>query len=346
METGFDRSNTLLFTVNSDHAALGGESLRARFLLDLRSISGVASASYGMSAIGPSGWSGSVNVEGYTFAPDENNVVLLNAIEPEYFKTLRAPIVAGREFGPRDSNDTSKVAIINETFARRYFAHSPALGKWVNLAGEGRREIIGVVKDIKLRSNRQEVQPALYIALTQRRDPMWGTYVVRGSVNRAMIDTALQRIDPNLRSGEVRTLDEDLSRGILKERMMGALSSFFGLLSLLLVTVGIYGVMAFQVERRQKEIGIRMALGARPVEVIRMVLADTTLPVGVGVVAGIAGALALTRLLEKMLFGVKPTDPITFAGACGLLVSLALMAAYLPGRRAARLSPVETLRCE
>jgi predicted permease len=346
METGFDHSNTLLFTVNSDHAALGGEALRARFLLDLRSISGVASASYGMSAIGPSGWSGSVNVEGYTFAPDENNVVLLNAIEPDYFKTLRAPIVAGREFGQWDSNDSSKVAVINETFARRYFAHSPALGKWVKLAGEARREIIGVVKDIKLRSNRQEVQPALYIALTQRRDPMWGTYIVRGSVNRAMIDTALQRIDPNLRSGEVRTLDEDLSRGILKERIMGAFSSFFGFLSLLLVTVGIYGVMAFQVERRQKEIGIRMALGARPVEVIRMVLADTTLPVGVGVVAGIAGALALTGLLEKMLFGVKPSDPITFAGACGLLVSLALVAAYLPGRRAARLSPVETLRCE
>jgi len=216
----------------------------------------------------------------------------------------------------------------------------------VGISHTARREIIGVVKDIKLRSNRQEVQPALYIALTQRRDPMWGTYIVRGSVNRAMIDTALQRIDPNLRSGEVRTLDEDLSRGILKERIMGAFSSFFGFLSLLLVTVGIYGVMAFQVERRQKEIGIRMALGARPVEVIRMVLADTTLPVGVGVVAGIAGALALTGLLEKMLFGVKPSDPITFAGACGLLVSLALVAAYLPGRRAARLSPVETLRCE
>ncbi|MBI3758685.1 MAG: FtsX-like permease family protein [Deltaproteobacteria bacterium] len=104
--------------------------------------------------------------------------------------------------------------------------------------------------------------------------------------------------------------------------------------------------MAFQVARRQKEIGIRLALGARPVQVTRMVLAETALPVVAGVAAGIAGALALTQVLEKMLFGVKPTDLVTFAGACGLLIALALLAAYLPGRVAARLSPVETLRCE
>jgi ABC-type antimicrobial peptide transport system permease subunit len=161
-----------------------------------------------------------------------------------------------------------------------------------------------------------------------------------------MLDTVLRRIDPKLHAEDVRTLAEHLSRTILRERMMGTLSGFFGGLSLLLVSVGIYGVMAFQVARRQKEIGIRLALGARPAQVTRMVLADIALPVGIGVAAGIAGALALTRLLEKMLFGVKPTDPVTFAGAFGLLVPLALMAAYLPGRVAARLSPIETLRCE
>jgi predicted permease len=286
-------------------------------------------------------------VEGYIFGPNENDVALLNAIEPDYFKTMRTPVVVGREFDQRDTNSSRKVAVVNETFARRYFADRSPLGKWVNIAGEtDRREIVGIVRDVKLRDPRQEVRPAMYIALAQRRDPMWGTYSVRGTINQSTIDTALKRVDPKLRSAEIRTLDEDLSRGILKERMMGSLSSFFGALSLLLVTVGIYGVVSFQVARRQKEIGIRLALGARPMEVIRMVLKETAFPVGTGVVAGIAGALALTRLLEKMLFGVKPTDPITFAGACGLLVALALMAAYLPGRRAARLSPVETLRCE
>lgn len=347
IETGFDSSNVLLFTVNTEHAALRGELLRERFLQDLRSIPGVVAASYGMSAIGPSGWDGSVRVEGYTFGPNESDIVLLNAMEPDYFKTMRTPVIVGREFDQRDTNSSPKVAVVNETFARRYFADRSPLGKWVNIAGEtDRREIVGIVRDVKLRDPRQEVRPAMYIALTQGRDPMWGTYIVRGTANRSIIDTALSRIDPKLRPAEVRTLDEDLSRGILKERIMGSLSSFFGALSLLLVTIGIYGVVSFQVARRQKEIGIRLALGARPMEVTRMVLTESAFPVGAGVVAGIAGALALTRLLEKMLFGVKPTDPITFAGACGLLVALALVAAYLPGRRAARLSPVETLRCE
>ena len=236
---------------------------------------------------------------------------------------------------------------LKNAFARRYFADRSPLGKWANIGGEtDRREIVGVVKDIKLRSIRQEVRPAMYVALTQRRDPMWGGYIARGNVNRSMIETALRRIDPKLRPDDVRTLDEHLSRGILQERMMGTLSGFFGALSLLLVSVGIYAVMAFQVARRQKEIGIRMALGARPLQVTGMMIIETALPVGIGVSAGIAGALALTRVAEKMLFGVKPTDPVTFAGACTVLVALALTAAYLPSRVAARLSPVETLRCE
>src|SRR5262249_12593895 len=124
------------------------------------------------------------------------------------------------------------------------------------------------------------------------------------------------------------------------------LSGLFGALSLVLVSVGVYGVMAFQVARRQKEIGIRMALGARPVQVTGMVLAETAGPVGLGVAMGVAGALGITRLAEKMLYGVSPTDPVAFSAACGLLIVLALLAAYVPSRRAARLSPVETLRCE
>ena len=140
----------------------------------------------------------------------------------------------------------------------------------------------------------------------------------------------------------VRTLDENLSRSILVERMLGTLSGLFGTLSLILVSVVVYGVMAFQVARRQKEIGIRMALGARPVQV----LAETAVPVGAGVGIGVVGAFGLTRLAAKMFYGVTPTDPVTFAGAVGLLILLALLAAYLPSHRAARQSPVETLRCE
>jgi predicted permease len=300
-----------------------------------------------MSPIGPSGWDGSIRVEGYTHGPGESDLALLNAVEADYFKTLRTPLVLGREFDVRDTALSPKVTVINEAFARRYFAGRSPLGKWAGIAGEDqRREIVGVVRDVKLRSIRQDVRPAMYVALTQRAEPMWGGFLVRGTMNPAMIETLLRRVDPKLRSDDVRTLEEHLSRGILQERIMGTLSGLFGGLSLLLVVIGIYGVMAFQVTRRKKEIGIRIALGARPRQVTTMVIMETALPIGIGVAAGIAGALLLTRFTEKMLFGVNPTDPLTFAGACALLVALALLAAYLPSRVAAGLSPVETLRCD
>jgi predicted permease len=350
LETGFDRGNVRVFAVNSDRAALRGAELRARILQELRSMPGVVSASFGMSPIGPSGWDGSVRVEGYTHAPNESDIALLNVIAADYFKTLRTPVVMGREFDQRDTEVSPKVAVVNETFAKRYFGDGSPLGRWTNIAGESdRREIVGVVKDVKLRSMRSESRPgtpAMYVALGQRREPGWGSYIVRGPVNAGVIEGLLKRIDPKLRSDDVRTLEDDLSRGILQERIMGTLSGFFGILSLLLVAVGIYGVMAFQVARRKQEIGIRIALGAQPLQVIAMVLVETALPVGVGVAAGVAGAMGLTGVAEKMLFGVTPTDPLTFAGACTLLVALALAAAYLPGRSAARMSPVETLRCE
>jgi putative ABC transport system permease protein len=171
-------------------------------------------------------------------------------------------------------------------------------------------------------------------------------FIVRGAGISAIVDSALKRVDARLQATDVRTLDEDLSRSILRERILGTLSGLFGALSLVLVSLGVYGVMAFQIARRQKEIGIRMALGARPVQVTGMVLSETAVPVGVGVAIGIVAALGVTRLAEKMLYGVTPTDPISFVGASGLLVLLALIAAYVPSRRAARMSPVETLRCE
>jgi ABC-type antimicrobial peptide transport system permease subunit len=171
-------------------------------------------------------------------------------------------------------------------------------------------------------------------------------YIVRGAGIAPLVDVALKRVDGKLRATDVRTLDENLSRSILTQRILGTLSGLFGALSLILVSVGVYGVLAFQVARRQKEIGIRMALGARPVQVTGMVLAETAVPVCIGVGVGLLGAFALTRLAGKMLYGVTPTDPVAFTGASVILILLALLAAYVPSRGAARLSPVETLRCE
>ena len=348
IETGFDRANVLLFSVNDSHATLRGPALRARILEDLRHFPGVSSATAAVSPIGSTGWDGSVRVEGHTFAPNEDDRAHFNSVATDYFKTLQTPIVAGRDFDERDTETTPRVAIVNETFVRRYFEGRQPIGRSVNIVGDLRHEItiIGVAKDIQSPSLRNGVAPVMYMAMMQVGSPGGSVYLARGAITGAMLDTGLKRIDSKLHAEDMRTLEEHLSRTILRERMMGTLSGFFGALSLLLVSVGIYGVMAFQVARRQKEIGIRLALGARPAQVTRMVLAETALPVGAGVAGGIAGALVLTRALEKMLFGVKPTDPVTFVVACGLLFALALMAAYLPGRVAARLSPIETLRCE
>jgi predicted permease len=344
IETGFDRSGVLVFDVNDAHAALRGPALRSRLLEDLRSLPGVASASFAMSPVGLSGWDGSVRVEGHTYAPDEDDRVQLSAIEPAYFQTLRTPVVLGREFDARETRGSPAVAVVNESLVRRYFPDRSPLGKYITIAGETvRREIVGVVRDAQPRTLRDGVPPILYVSLEQRADPGWGSYLVRGTASGAVVDTALKRIDPKLRTENVRTLEEDLSRSILRERIMGTLSGFFGALSLLLVVLGIYGVLAFQVARRRKEIGIRIALGARPARVIAMVLGETAAPVAIGIGAGIAGALGLTHVAEKMLFGVKATDSATFIAACALLAVLALAAAWLPARVAARLNPSETL---
>jgi ABC-type antimicrobial peptide transport system permease subunit len=272
--------------------------------------------------------------------------VHLSFIAEDYFRTLQTPVILGREFNEHDTATSPKVVVVNEAFARRYFQGQSPLGKWVGFKGEDRMQIVGMAKDIRSRSLRGEIPAIVYIDAAQASRPPTGVYIVRGVGVARLVDTALKRVDGRLLATDVRTLGENLSRSILRERMLGTLSGLFGALSLVLVSVGVYGVMAFQVARRQKEIGIRMALGARPVQVTGMVIGETAVPVGAGVGIGVLGAFALTRLAQNMLYGVTPTDPVAFAGAAGLLILLALLAAYVPSRRAARLSPVETLRCE
>jgi ABC-type antimicrobial peptide transport system permease subunit len=160
------------------------------------------------------------------------------------------------------------------------------------------------------------------------------------------IEGRLRSIDPAFRMAEPLTMEEHVSRSILTERMMATLSGFFGALGLLVAAIGIYGVMAFQVERRRKEIGIRLAVGASPRQLLGMVMSETARLVTVAGAIGIAGALALTRLTGKMLFGIKAADPATFALAVAVVTLAALTAAYLPGRKASRLNPTETLRCD
>jgi predicted permease len=345
-ETGFHRQDVTLVSVKTDRAGLQGNALRDRILESLRSMPGVASASFEMSPLSYKGWEMGVRVEGYTYGPDQDEHVHVNYIAEDYFQTLRTPMILGREFSNRDTAISPKVVVVNEAFARRYFEGQSPLGKWVGFKGPDRMQIVGLAKDIRSRSLRGDIPATVYVPAAQTFRPPTGVYIVRGAGIAGIVDSALKRVDGKLRATDVRTLNEDLSRSILPERMLGTLSGLFGALSLILVSVGVYGVMAFQVARRQKEIGIRMALGARPVQVTAMVLTETAVPVAVGVAMGIAGALFLTRLAEKMIYGVTPTDPVTFMAASLILFLLALLAAFVPSRRAARLKPLETLRCE
>jgi predicted permease len=348
IETGFHLEDVTLISVKTDRAGLQGHVLRSRILESLRSIPGVASASFEMTPLSFKGWEASALVEGYTYEPNEDDQVHVSFIEEDYFRTLRTPVLLGREFGEHDTAMSQKVVVVNEAFARRYFRGQSPLGKWVSFKGEtgGRMEIVGVAKDIRSRSLHGNIPPTVYVDATQASRPPTGVYLVRGAGIAGMVDSALKRVDGRLRATDVRTLDENLSRSILRERMLGTLSGLFGALSLILVSFGVYSVMASQVASRQKEIGVRMALGARPLQVIGMVLTETARPMGIGVALGLIGALGTTHLAEKMLYGVVPTDPVIFVGASMILMFLGLLAAYVPSRRATRQSPVETLRCE
>jgi predicted permease len=346
IETGFHREDVTLISVKTDRASVQGSALRGQILESLRSMPGVASASFENAALSYKGSLYGTQVEGYTYGPNEDTHVQVNYIAEDYFRTLRTPVILGREFNDRDTATKAQVVVVNEAFARRYFQGRSPLGKRIGFKGPKRMEIVGMVKDIRPRSLREEIPAIVYVDAVQFNRPQSGVYIVRGAGIAGIVDSALKRVDRHLLATDVRTLDENLSRSILRERMLGTLAGLFGALSLILVSVGVYGVMAFQVARRQKEIGVRMALGARPLQVTGMVLAETAVPVGIGVALGLAGALGITRLAEKMLYGVAPTDPVTFAGASMILIFLGLLAAYVPSRRAARLNPVETLRCE
>jgi predicted permease len=237
IETGFDRTNVLLFSVNAGHAALRGSALQTRLLDELRHARDIESASIAVSPIGQTGWDGGIRVEGYAPAPNRDDSANFNAVSPDYFKTLRTPIVLGREFDERDTETSLRVAIVNETFVRRYFADREPLGKWVNIGGNPRNKIVvvGVAKDIQSPTLRDGVPPMMYVDLAQGGGPGGppeGGYVVRGGLPGAMLDTILKRIDPKLRAEEVRTLEEELSRTMLREaHYERALRFFWGALA-------------------------------------------------------------------------------------------------------------------
>ena len=355
VDRGFDTAGVLIVQLRSGRPYAPPRALVIQngVLERLRTLPGVRSASAAqMLPVGGSLWDRRVQVEGYAFRPDESEYVAFNAIAPDYFATLETPVLSGREFDPRDTDAAPRVAVVTESFARYFFGNQSALGRRVTSVNVS-YEIIGVVADAKYQSLREGVVKTMYIPWTQREvlQPGNYSYLIRVAGSDPLrllpsLDRAIREVDSQLRFGMAFTYDTLVERSIAPERIMATLGGLFGLLALVIAAVGVFGVLAFQVARRTNELGVRMALGATRGSMMRMVLREVVWLVVAGVVIGGGVALTLTGLAQSILFGLTPTDPVVFVVAGSILTLAALVAGWLPARRASRVDPLIALRHE
>jgi putative ABC transport system permease protein len=285
--------------------------------------------------------------------PDGDVTVAYSAISPTYFRTLRTPLRAGREFADQDHADATGVAIINESMARQYFAGEDPIGRRIILNYLNKRltrEIVGVVGDIKQEEPSKPTKPEIYVPFAQL--PWFsGTLVVRSEgpdplMVRGDVQQAIWSFSPGLPESKAEPFTKTLAGQVAEPRLYALLLSIFAAIALVLAAIGIYGVMAYTVTQRTQEIGIRMALGASPTNVLKLVIGQGMRLIVIGVMTGLIGALALTRLIRSLLFGVSTADPVTYCGVAVILVLAALLACWIPARRATKVDPMTALRSE
>ncbi|MGH9932753.1 MAG: FtsX-like permease family protein, partial [Pyrinomonadaceae bacterium] len=265
----------------------------------------------------------------------------------DYFKTLRIPFVRGRSFTDQEIRERAKVLIVSESLARQTFPNEDPIGKRLIVAmGNQAFEIIGIVGDIRHRALESQPAPAMYMPAFQPGENV----VIRTQGDPAGITAAVrkevQAIDPYQPIATVRTMEEWLGRSVAAARYRTMLVSLFAALALVLSAVGIYGVMSYTVGQRTQEIGVRMALGARQLDVLKLVVRQGMVLVLTGIAVGVVGAIALTRIIQSLLFEVGTKAPTTFAAGALLLIFVAFVACYIPARRATKVDPLEALRYE
>lgn len=276
-------------------------------------------------------------------------------VSPGYFETMQIPLLAGRDFDDRDTPTSPRVAIVNDVFVRKYLGGANPIGMTMRTVEEPDYpsevyEIVGVVKGTKYSTLRDEIPPECFGVASQfPPGETWMSVFIRSSASPAMVISALKekvsRVSPEIHA-QVSVFQKDIENGLIPERMMATLSGFFGALAALLTTIGLYGVISYIVVMRRNEIGIRMALGASRGNVVGIVLRQTLTLLAVGVTVGVVLALATTRSAGSLLFGLRPNDPFTFAGASLLLIGVALTASFIPAQRASRVDPMVALRYE
>ena len=352
IDTGFSADH--LLTVSFDPITSGYVSaqyapLARRLVAAVRTVPGVMSASASRCGlVAGCSTSSSIRFEGAATSVSSN----MNWVSPGYFLTAGIPRLAGREFDERDDEHGARVAIVNESIARRDFPGQNPLGRRLAYA-QLDMEIVGVVRDARTQTLHEPPVPMVYFPIDQRpaaRNTVITNLDVRvaGDPRRAVaaVREAIRRTEPGLLLGDIGVMSERLARDLSRERVVAYLASSFGLLTLLLASLGLYGVLSYGVARRTQEIGVRMALGARPAEVMRSVLGRSVQLTLLGMAIGLAAAAVVTRCLAGMLFGVAPLDPLTFVTVSCTFTAVMALAAYVPARHAATVDPLTALRCE
>jgi predicted permease len=357
---GFQQDRILLVSL---YPTLGGYegarelNLYSRLQEQIEAAPGVLSASFSRFALlSGGGWRRKIaNPRGGT-RPEESIQVHCNPVAPQFFATMGISLVFGRDFNAGDVAGATKVAIISEGLARAAFPNRGPIGEQIEFVGEDgnqKAEVVGIVRDVRSVSMRgPDASPGIYIPLEQAPADMLGqaTMEVRTAGDAATavagVRRASQAIDPNLPLAGINTQAAQIEESQGGEKSLTSLLGIFSMLAVVLASIGLYGVIAYSVARRTREIGIRAALGAGRPDVLRMVLGQGMRLTLVGIGMGLAGAAAASRVLSSKLYGVTPTDPVTFAGVALLLTGVALAACYIPARRAMRVDPMVALRYE
>ena len=270
-------------------------------------------------------------------------------ISPGFFSTLGLPLRAGREFSWSDDEKAPRVAIVNETLAKKYFPGKSAVGQRIKGETDKWDEIVGVVADTKYQSMSEKPTAYFYVPFQQTQGSRIDLFVRTGTAPESLgntIQAAVVKMDPALGVSNLQTMRQTIESSLVGYEGTALMLSLAGFIGLLLATIGIYGVVAYSVAQRTHEVGIRMALGAEPGNILRLILRQGMTPALVGIVIGLVGSFALTRLIAGQLYGVKPTDPLTLAAVSALLCLVTAAACVIPARRAMRVDPMVALRYE
>jgi len=352
-DPGFATDNLLTASLETRGARLNeqqGQEFFQQTLERAGSLPGVQSAT--LSMVEPLSGGGNrrmITLEGYEPQPNEDTELNTNTIGPNYFSTMGIPIVAGRDFDKQDREGGPLVVIVNEELARRYYGGNAA-GKRLQIGSNvPSREIVGVARTARYRSLREQPLPFIYIPFSQEYQSGM-TLLVRTKGDPEAVVGSLQNemraLNKDVPLFSVQTMSERIGGQLAADRMIAVLLSVFGGGALLLAAIGIYGVMGYAVAQRTHEIGIRLALGAEQRDILRLIVGQGMVLIAIGAGIGLAMALAATQVLKSLLFGVSATDPLTFASVIVVLVGVALLACYLPARRATKVDPLEALRYE